>query len=118
MNVNDMIFKTEFPCVASVTLHGVIGVRDYDKKSFEEARACYIRETKYVQAKLGLSDEQLMHGTDHRIGATYRGIDTLENLLRGYAHRGICHPAMRFFPLIEKTLEEALKEKLENDCYS
>ena len=73
MKPNDMIFGHEFFCVGGVTIHGVIGTRDYNKMTtYETARKLYIHETDMLQAYLGFTDDQLKNETKHRTNETYR----------------------------------------------
>ena len=72
MNTNEMIFKVEYPYVGGVTIHGVIGIRDYNMTTYEVARGLYIREAKYTQMMLGLTDEQMLTETAHRTNCSKR----------------------------------------------
>ena len=114
----NFIFSHEFPYIGGTTIHGAIGVRDYNLH-YEEARRCYLKEAQYLQTRLELTDEQMINRTEHRLGATYRGLDTVENLLKGYAKRGIYHPLQDTFGIELKTevLEEP-EEKPVNECYN
>jgi len=72
MKANDMIFNAEFFCVGGVTIHGVIGIRDYNKvTTLDIARKLYVHEADLLQAKLGLTDEQMLNETAHRTNETY-----------------------------------------------
>lgn len=104
------IFTHETPYIGGITIHGAIGTRDYNM-NYEDARKCYLQEAKHLQAKLGFSDEQMLNETVHRLGATYRGNDTLEQLLFRHARNGIYHPAMDLFGIAP------VEEKPVNECY-
>lgn len=66
MNPKDMIFKHEFYCVGGVTIHGVIGIRDYCNTTYEDARKRYISEARLTQMLQQLTDEQMLTETKHR----------------------------------------------------
>lgn len=75
MNTHDMIFKHELFCVGGVTIHGVIGIRDYNElTTYEHARQLYIDEVNTFQMQLGLTDERLL-SSKYRINETYKGLE-------------------------------------------
>ena len=74
VNASDMIFRHEFFCVGGVTIHGVIGIRDYPKvTTLDKAQRLYIAETKRIQTYKQLTDEQLKADGEHRTNETYWG---------------------------------------------
>jgi len=98
MKTDEMIFSHEPYCVGGITINGVIGVRDY-QLPFDIARDLYIREVKHIQINHGISNHELKNGTAHRLGATYRGLDTFNNILLSYWRKGITCPAMKYLIL-------------------
>jgi len=96
-NVGRYIYSHEFYCIGGVSIDGVIGARNYPELiTYEDARKLYIYETNYLKAKYRLSDEELFNGTAHKLGATYRGSDTFNKLLKSYWRKGISCPAMKY----------------------
>ena len=74
MNVNDIIFGHEFFCVGGVTIHGVIGIRDFDEMiTLDAARLLYIKEVKWLKNYLQLTLGQLLTETFFRRNGVYKG---------------------------------------------
>ena len=73
MTNENFIFGFSFFSVGGVTIRGVIGIRDYPKSTYEQARRLYMTEARLVQANLRLSDKQMIKNTRHRTNETFRG---------------------------------------------
>jgi len=73
MRTDDFIFGFSYFCVGGVTIRGAIGIRDYPKSTYEQARRLYLTEARLVQANLGLSDKQMLKNMRHRTNETFRG---------------------------------------------
>ena len=64
----------EFFCIGGVTIHGIIGTRDYnDFLHYEQARGMYINEARWLQMELQLTDEQMLEVHKYSRHGIYRG---------------------------------------------
>jgi len=62
MTPNEMIHGHEFYCIGGVTIHGVIGTKDYAHATYEQARAKYLQSVKFNDNER-LLDEHIKNAT-------------------------------------------------------